>query len=261
MSILLTNDDGYDAPGMAALAQALSGIDDLYIAAPSENRSGVGMAITLERELKAERHAPLPGVKIRDSIDGTPSDAVKYGLQHLLRDNPPRLVVSGINHGVNIGRNVRCSGTVGGAFEALVAGVPAMAVSVMYEIPPVWEGAQYYVRLMVEHLPELLKGRTDVMLNLNVPALPPDRIKGLRLARHGIGGYLDTMVPAGGPNRFMLDADWFLPDNREDCDGAVVADDYAVLTPMRFEMTHREMMEELKGSLSGIEGACFEGGE
>ncbi len=244
MAILLTNDDGVDAPGLRALAESLAGLDDLYISAPPENRSGVGMGITLGRELTVRFHSDWAGVAVRASIDGTPADATKYGLQHMLADAPPRLVVSGINHGPNLGRNVRCSGTVGAAFEAYLFGIPAMAVSVGYVVTPVWEGAKRYARLVAEKALQLGEKRRDIMLNLNVPALPPQRIKGLRLARHGTGGYQDLLVGTSH-NTFSMDGDWIQQDS-DDCDATALADDYAVLTPMRFEMTDVELMASLQ---------------
>ncbi len=246
MSILLTNDDGVDAPGLAALSQALAGLDTLYIAAPTHNNSGVGMAITIGRGLTAQRHAEWPGVAIRTSIDGTPADAVKYGLQHLLEKDPPRLVVSGINHGPNLGINVRCSGTIGAAFEAFIAGFPALAVSVAHTVPPFWDGAKHYVRVVAEKALLLAETRRDLLLNLNVPALPPEKIKGLRLAHHGIGGYRDLLVTNGAPGSFSMNGNWISPEaSALACDAATFEQGYAVLTPLRFDMTDRDLLSTL----------------
>lgn len=252
MAILLTNDDGVDAPGLAALAEALAGLDELYIAAPAENRSGVGMGITIGRDLTARRRRDWPGVAARTSIDGTPADAVKYGVQHLLKMNRPRLVVSGINHGANLGRNVRCSGTVGAAFEAFVEGIPAIAASVDHTEPPYWAGAQHYVRLVAERALALAGTRHVFMLNLNVPALPPDEIKGFRIARHGSGGYQDFLAGAGRPGVYSMSGAWIEPDAGAECDGAALSRGYAVLTPMRYEMTDAGLLERLNRDWSDL---------
>lgn len=252
MAILLTNDDGVDAPGLSALAEALSGLDDLYIAAPSENRSGVGMGITIGRDLTARKHKAWPGVVARTSIDGTPADAVKYGVQHLFGKDRPKLVVSGINHGANLGRNVRCSGTVGAAFEAFVSGIPAVAVSVDYSVPPYWGGAQYYARLVVERALALAETRRVFMFNLNAPALPPEEIKGFRIARHGLGGYQDLLVGIGLPDVYTMSGDWIVPEPEAACDGFALSRGYAVLTPMQYEMTDAALLEQLNRDWSDL---------
>ena len=246
MSILLTNDDGVDAPGLLALVDALRDLDDLYIAAPVKNCSGVGGAITLDRNLSVIRYPDWPGVVARTAIDGTPVDAVKYGIRHLLEDNPPRLVVSGINHGPNIGRNVRCSGTVNAAFEALLFDVPALAVSVEYLVPPVWDGAIHYTRLVAEHALDLAERRRDFVLNLNVPGLDPDQIHGLFFAPQGRGGYNDFLARIGTGDTFEPDGDWVAPEGGVHCDASAFTDGYAVLTPMRYEQTHDELLAQLE---------------
>lgn len=249
MSILLTNDDGIDAPGLAALAAALAGLDDLYVSAPLQNRSGVGMGVTIDRVLTPREHPGLDGMPRRLSVDGSPADAVKYGLQFLLRGERPRLVVSGINHGPNIGRNVRCSGTVGAACEAFLAGIPALAVSADYAVPPVWEGAKYYARLVAEKI--LSPGApAPLLLNLNVPALPPESVPGLVLARHGQGGFHEYLVPAGGG--LELGGKWLDTPPGDRCDAAAFTKGYAVLTPMRFEMTDDAGMGRLRREWTDI---------
>ena len=245
MAILLTNDDGVDAPGLAALAQSLAGLDDLIIAAPAENQSGVGMGITINRGLRAERRPDGPGGVPRHSLDGTPADAVKYALGYLFREKPPRLVVSGINHGPNLGRNVRCSGTVGAAFEALTSGLPALAVSVEYAVPPNWEGAGYYARRLAEKALALAETRPDrpFLLNLNVPARPPGEIAGLAAVRHGTGGFLETLVRKTDGEGFSVGGKWLDSDKG---DAAVFDAGFAVVTPLRLEMTDEALLADLR---------------
>lgn len=248
MTILLTNDDGIDAPGLAAMAEALAGLDDLLVSAPAANQSGVGMAISIEKHLRPKRHPDGPRGERRYSIDGTPADAVKYGLEHLLGGRPPRLVASGINFGPNLGRNVRCSGTVGAAFAALAVGVPALAVSVDYVTPPNWEGAKHYARLLAEKCLELAEepGREPFLLNLNVPSLPPEEIPGLVTARHGNGGFLDNLAPHPDGQTYSLGGHWIETPPGDECDSAVFAAGFAVLTPLRLELTHDALLRELR---------------
>lgn len=119
MALLLTNDDGINAPGLAALSEALGEMDRIVISAPAENRSGVGGGIAMNRTLTAVRHADSSGGFPRHSLDGTSADAVKYGLRYLMAENAPRLVVSGINNGPNVGFSIRNSGALGAAFTFL----------------------------------------------------------------------------------------------------------------------------------------------
>ncbi len=247
MAILLTNDDGIDAPGLAALAEALAGLDDLYVAAPASNQSGVGMGISIERDLVAKRHPDGPGGVPRYSLDGTPADAVKFGLQHVLGGKAPRLVVSGINHGPNLGRNVRCSGTVGAAFEALARGVSALAVSVSYVAKPNWAGARHYARLLAGKAIAMAaeKGREPFLLNLNVPSENPEDIRGLVTARHGLGGFYDNLEPHADGKTYSLGGGWIDTPSDSGCDAAAFVAGYAVVTPMRFEMTNEDLLADL----------------
>lgn len=248
MAILLTNDDGIDAPGLAAMAEALAGLDELIVSAPASNQSGVGMAISIERTLKAKKHPDGPWGERRHSIDGTPADAVKYGLEHLLGGRLPRLVASGINFGPNLGRNVRCSGTVGAAFAAVAAGVPALAVSVDYVTPPNWEGAKHYARMVAEKCLALAEepDREPFLLNLNVPALSPEEIPGLVPARHGNGGFLDNLSLHADGRSYSLGGCWIETPPGDGCDSAVFAAGCAVLTPLRLEMTNDALLRELR---------------
>lgn len=246
MAILLTNDDGIDAPGIARLAEALAGLDDLHASAPMENKSGVGMSITLGRSMRARRHPDGASGETRHSIDGTPADATKFGLQHVLANVAPRLAVSGINCGPNLGLNIRCSGTVGAAFEAVAAGVPALAVSVEYAEKVNWSGAMYYARKMAEKILALPGPIEPFVLNLNVPSRNPEDIPGVVVARQGMGGVRDVVrALPDGEDGYVLDADWQEIASDGDCDAAAFNSGYAVLTPLRYEMTYDDMLATL----------------
>ena len=265
MAILLTNDDGIDAPGLAALVDALQGLDRLYVAAPASNQSGVGMGITIDRGLTPVRHPDGPGGAERYALDGTPADAVKFGVGHLFNGERPRLVVSGINHGPNIGRNVHCSGTVGAALEAVAYGIPALAVSVDYALPPNWEGAKHYARKVAEKLLAMTEqdfnGEDAFVFNLNVPSAPPEEIPGLVFARHGLGGFRDTLDPEPETGAYVLGGGWLDFPDGGDCDGAAFASGYAVATPLRFEMTHPRLLEHLRENWNDNDKAgYFRGG-
>ena len=249
MAILLTNDDGIDAPGLAILAEALAGLDDLHVSAPAENKSGVGMGITISRPLRATRHPDGRFGEKRYAVDGTPADAAKFGIQHILAEAPPRLVVSGINIGVNMGLNVRCSGTIGAAFEAAAAGVPALAVSIQYMEKEIWDGAMFYARKLAEMLLALPPGGDAFVLNLNVPSRMRGDIPGLVMARHGACGFRDYLRVEGDIVQPV--GEWMSAEPGGDCDTAAFEAGYAVITPLRFEMTHENAMARLGEAWKG----------
>ncbi len=240
MAILLTNDDGVDAPGIAALAEALEGLDELVVSAPSENRSGVGGGVTLGRALRIRRHPDGDGGFRRHSIDGTPADAVKFGLQQVMRDERPRLVVSGINLGLNIGFNIRNSGTLGAAFEAAESGIPAIAVSTGWQENPDYRAAQRFARIIAERMLALPAGHDPFVLNLNVPV----GASRLVMARAGLYGYNDVLT-ADSPDSFRLIGEWMRPDAESGCDGGAVDAGFAVATPLRVDMTDAALMARL----------------
>jgi len=173
-SILVTNDDGIHAPGLSALVEALQPLGNVTAVAPLREMSACSRSISLFRPVRYE--AVGPG---RYGVDGTPVDAVIVALNHLLRDTPPDLVVSGINLGANVGMNVFYSGTVGAALEGTLHGIPSFAISVCSkrEVPlgPAAELAKALTGWLMEY--ELPEGIT---LNVNVP---PDWQRGVRLTR------------------------------------------------------------------------------
>ncbi len=245
MAILITNDDGIHAAGIAELATALHGLDDIVVAAPLENKSGVGSGITLGRTLTATRHPDGPNGEERYSVDGTPADAAKFGLQYLLKDKKPRLLASGINLGPNLGINLRCSGTVGASFEALIDGLPALAVSLEYVPEPDWSGARFYARKLAEMILALPADTEPAVYNLNVPSRPPEDIRGLVLAHQGRGGIYDMVSVSKDGDSLRLEPLWREVSSMSDCDHSAFADGYAVVTPLRVEVTHEPLLETL----------------
>lgn len=240
--LLLTNDDGIHAPGLERLRQALAGLGQLVLCAPMENHSGRGAAITVDRVVAGHRLPAGPEGERRYAVDGTPADAAQYALRNVFRDQPPRLLVSGINHGANIGCNVRYSGTIGAALEGAWNGVPSLAVSVDYTEPPLWEAAMHYTRLVAERL--LAKPhapRAPLLYNLNVPAVGLDEIKGIRVTRHGLSGYEEFVADDGGQPTVALRH----RDTDPASDGATLQAGYASLTPLALDQTDHEAFDRL----------------
>ena len=179
MNILITNDDGIDSPGILALVQALKNIGNVTVIAPDRQQSAVGHALTVSAPLRAvpfQRDGDLFGF----AINGTPADCVKLGVSTLL-ETKPDLVVSGINHGANTAVNVMYSGTVSAATEAMMIGIPALAVSLTsFSLEADMSTAAEYAAKVAGNMLNW-DIPIDTILNMNVPAIPKEDIKGMRI--------------------------------------------------------------------------------
>lgn len=178
MRILLSNDDGCQAPGLRSLLAALSSCAEVTVVAPDRNRSGASNSLTLERPLRVRKEAD--GVMC---VDGTPTDCVHIAITGLL-DEPPDMVVSGINAGANLGDDVIYSGTVAAAMEGRFLGYPAVAVSCVSYRPEHYETAARVTLHLIEHLQKHPLPK-DTILNVNVPDLPWDQLQGFEATRLG----------------------------------------------------------------------------
>ncbi|MBI2301195.1 MAG: 5'/3'-nucleotidase SurE [Armatimonadetes bacterium] len=184
MRILVCNDDGIRAPGLRALVVALAEVGEVVVAAPERERSAVSHAITMHKPLRAHR-TEVAGATAW-AISGTPSDCILLAIRELL-DAPPDVVAAGINRGANLGEDAWYSGTVAAAVEAALLGVPGIAFSVTAFQDLDWTAAADYAR----HLTPRVAAQADreLVLNVNVPNLPPDRIAGWELCTQGRRGY------------------------------------------------------------------------
>ena len=248
--ILLSNDDGIDAQGIAALAKALSGLGTLAVVAPFEEQSAVGHAITVRDPLRIHDwpfEGPDGPIWAR-AITGTPADCVKIAIQHLL-PRAPDLVVSGINHGPNVAVNVIYSGTVSAATEATIMGVPAIAISNgRWSAEADYDAAGHYARRIAERT--LAQGvPPGVLLNVNVPDLPLGEIKGIQVARQGRARWEEKFHERRDPldkPYYWLGGRFVDLDDRTDSDTAVMNDGYVSLTPLQFDLTAEHLLDELK---------------
>ncbi|MBN1594356.1 5'/3'-nucleotidase SurE [candidate division FCPU426 bacterium] len=246
-TLLITNDDGIHAPGLAALQEALAGMGDLYVVAPDTERSAAGHAITMLHILRVwdiYRNGGLFG----RAVNGTPADCVKLAVSNLLAA-PPDLVISGINPGPNTGTNVLYSGTVSAAMEGTIYGIPSLAVSMgSLKSDQDYRPAQKYARLLAEEI--LKRGLpSGVMLNLNVPSMPLQEIKGIRITRQASFKYKDKYEKRRDPRG--RDYYWLSLEDAEICDPAPDADalaleeGYASLTPLHCNLTNPDFMRTL----------------
>ncbi len=196
MNILVTNDDGIHAPGLWTLVEALRALGTVTVVAPDREQSGVGASISLAKSFRMHRLTfSMEGVETY-SVEGTPGDAVIIGLSHIMKDTPVDLVVSGVNHGHNVGTELLLSGTVGAAMHARMRGVPAIAVSAAYQTPyrggGLFEiGAKTAVAIGRLILDEAVP--SDVLYNVNVPFTLPDKLRGVYLAKCSYGSYADDV--------------------------------------------------------------------
>jgi 5'-nucleotidase len=243
VKILLTNDDGIHAPGINALAAALSEVAEVAVVAPDRERSAASHALTLHHPLRAEKLAPG-----RFSVDGTPTDCVNLGI-HSLIDFHPDLVVSGINRGANLGDDVTYSGTVAAALEATLMGIPAFAVSlVSLAADADYTGAaRFAARLALQVKSQGLP--PDTFLNVNVPALPPDRLLPALITTQGKRRYEGTIVdsvdPRGRSYYWIGTADLDFHD-LEGSDFAAVRRGHVSVTPLHLDMTNHQALPLLR---------------
>lgn len=238
MRILLSNDDGYQAQGLRTLADRLSDLAELTIVAPERNQSGASNSLTLETPLRVEQI----GSEIY-YVNGTPSDCVHIAVTGLL-EREADMVVSGVNHGANLGDDVLYSGTVAAAMEGRFLGYPAVAVSLVLEegrhFATAADVARRLIRHMMEHpLP------ADTIFNVNVPDLPLDEIQGFEVTRLGFRHKSEPAIKAMDPKRRPIY--WIGPsgsgqDAGPGTDFHAVANGRVSITPLKIDLTdHRSL--------------------
>jgi 5'-nucleotidase len=242
MRVLLTNDDGLTAPGLLALARAMRSVADTYVVAPEHERSAASHAITLHKPLRVVRAALGDTDVPAWATNGTPADCVVLGVLDLL-GTPPDVVVSGINRGANLGMDLIYSGTVSGAVEAVMFGIPAIAISVASFTDLHWDPAAAFAANLASEvhrhgLPP------DTFLNVNVPNVPAGAIRGIEITRQSSRRYVSRLEKRSDPRG--RDYYWLTgsPDGGEDDPGTdvwAVARDRISVSPLRLDMTHDEL--------------------
>ena len=244
--ILITNDDGIQARGLRALAEVLSDVGEVYVVAPDREKSACGHGITMRTPMVVEK-VSIPFAKAAWTVTGTPTDCVKLGLHALVEDVD--LVVSGINHGANVGEDCFYSGTVAGAAEAAFNEVPSLAVSVCSTKPENFVPSMRIARRLAKDIME--KGlKEGTMLNVNVPDLPPEELKGIRVTRLGHVRYLENFRSA-----LSGYGDWYYWYNGEvvkmpqdpEADIQAIRDDCITITPLQFDLTDEAYRKAIEG--------------
>lgn len=249
--ILITNDDGINAPGIWALADAVKDLGEIWIVAPDRERSGVSHAFTLMTPLRY-LHLPRNGFDNVFAITGTPVDAAKFALRGLLPGKPD-LLLSGINRGENTGVNLLYSGTVAGAMEGAIIGIPSIAVSITWNKEAKNNGAFSTAALIARKLCEkvLQEGlRFGTMLNVNIPGVPQDKLRGVKLVRQAESHYneiIDKRSDPRGDDYFWISGINHLLDEKSPSDMKAVRDGYIAITPICARLTDDLSLTEMKG--------------
>lgn len=255
MHILVTNDDGILAPGIAALAEALRPLGDVDVVAPESVQSGAGHAITFDAPLICER-VSVDGSFFGWSVDGRPADCVKLGVHELCRKRPD-LVVSGINSGANRGVDVIYSGTVAGAVEAAFIGIPSLAVSLEAAGGFDFEQAGTIARNVVAQALEIGIDPGTV-LNVNIPRLDERPPLGVRVVRQSTAPWTDTYDrradPRGRPYFWLGDEGERGPGDPPETDLAALRAGFVTITPLQHDLTEYEQLRRLKGVWPGADG-------
>ncbi len=247
--ILVTNDDGITAPGLRSLVRFMSEIGEVIVVAPDSPQSGMGHAITIDNTLYSKRiHLNETDGAIEEySCSGTPADCVKLGLQELLKRKPD-ICVSGINHGSNASINVIYSGTMSAAIEAGIEGVPAIGFSLCdYGWKADFEPAKKFIQTIVKKaiqngIPE------GVVLNVNIPKLPEEAIKGIRVCRQARANWkekFDKRTSPMGKDYYWLTGEFELLDKGEDTDICALADGYISVVPTQFDLTAHHTIQQI----------------
>ena len=237
MHILISNDDGYDSPGLKILASSFAADNKVSVVAPDHDRSAASNSLTLNRPLRMTE--VTPGVYV---VDGTPTDCVHLGVTGIFKNAPPDMVLSGINHGENLGDDVVYSGTVAAAMEGRYLGFPAMAVSIVSKCPRHLDSAAEVARCLVGHLQSELLPR-DVILNVNVPDLSLPEIKGFKSTRLGNRHVAEPVIedrdPRGMPI-YWIGAPGAEQDAGEGTDFHAVTHGYVSVTPLYVDLTRHQ---------------------
>ena len=240
--ILVTNDDGIHSEGIRLLEEALKEVGDVYVVAPEAEMSGASHSLTLSRPLRIRR------IDARHwTVDGTPTDCVTLALNRILgEDERPTICCSGINHGANLGDDASYSGTVAGALEATVLGVPGLAFSLVareqYDFTEAARFAVVAVRKVLEDpLPE------GTFLNINVP---PGGVRGVRVTRQGVKNarpLITEHLDPRGKAYYWIGEEYFTSEHEDGTDFSAVRQGYISVTPMRADLTNHSALATLGG--------------
>ena len=245
--IFITNDDGYRASGLAALIEMMQPYGDIVVVAPAEGQSGMSSALTVKTPVRLRKIKEEPGLSVY-ACSGTPVDCVKLAMSHVFTRKPD-LLVSGINHGANTSISVIYSGTLGAAAEGTLYEIPSIGFSLADDYASDFSVCIPYGRMIID---QILKHPFDkrTFLNVNIPALPPNEIKGIKFCRQNRGAWIEEFEKRTDPHGF--DYYWMtgIYQNHEeevdDADENAVLNGYVAVVPHQLDMTDYRELERLK---------------
>jgi len=247
--ILITNDDGVTSPGIQNLIEAVKDLGKVVVVAPDKPQSGMGHAITIGAPLRLHKINHPAGVEAY-SCTGTPVDCVKLAVDKVLHRKPD-LCLSGINHGANHSINVIYSGTMSAAVEAAIESIPSVGFSLLdYSIEADFTGARRYVRIIVE---KMLSEKQDkhTVLNVNIPSVPADHIKGIKICRQAYAKYEEDFIERNDPTGrryYWLTGEFVNFDKAKDTDVWALAHNYVSVVPVQFDLTNYKQKSKLEKS-------------
>lgn len=245
MRLLLSNDDGILARGLETLEKAASPLGDVWVVAPDREQSATSHSLTLHHPLRPVRLGPQ-----RWQIDGTPTDCVMVAIEALLPQRPD-FVLSGINHGPNMGEDVLYSGTVAAAMEGLALGVPSIAVSfagrILRSDDHLLEDHIPTLTRLLRHLTSLNAFPADTLLNVNIPAVPANEVKGVKLTRLGRRVFSDSLTKMKDPwgrEIVWIGGGSVAWSGSDDSDFRAVRDGYVSVTPLHLDLTAKDRLDD-----------------
>lgn len=241
--ILVSNDDGILAPGIGLLANACRQVGHVTVVAPDREQSGTSHSLTLHRPLRA---ALRPDGAYQ--VDGTPTDCVLLAVNALLPERPS-FVFSGVNHGPNMGEDVLYSGTVAVAMEAVSLGIPGVAISFAGHSPELLATYGPLLNRLVQQIVEVASFPADTILNVNLPAVPADEVKGTVVTQLGSRYFsesLTRMKDPWGREMFWIGGGTITWTGGEESDHRAVAEGYVSITPLHMDLTHYPLIETVR---------------
>ncbi len=246
-TILISNDDGIQAGGILALAEVARAFGEVIIVAPDSPQSAMGHAITITKPLRLWKEKLSDG-SIGYACNGTPADCVKLATGVLIKNNPD-IILSGINHGSNASASTIYSGTLSAAREGAIQGIPSIGFSFCnYDEEADLSAAKEIARIVIT---TALRQRLAIgqLLNVNIPNLPLEEIKGIKTTRQAMGRWVEEFEERADPHGrkyYWLTGKFLLQDTREDSDEVALRAGYVSVTPLTHDLTHLEMYEEVK---------------
>jgi 5'-nucleotidase len=240
VKILLSNDDGILARGLGVLGEVCAAVAQVTVVAPDREQSGTSHSLTLHRPLRATRRADGAF-----QVDGTPTDCVLLALGVLMGERPD-FVISGINHGSNMGEDVLYSGTVAAAFEGLVAGIPSIAISFAGSDLDLLDGHRAGLERLVRRLVAVRDFPKETLLNINIPGIPADQVKGVKVTHLGSRVFheeIAQMQDPWGKEIYWIGGGHVTWSGGTDSDFRATRDGYISVTPLHMDMTNYKLLE------------------